>query len=336
MLHNFLIISSFLLINFFLIFYFSKIKFFFYNMDQPDNSRKIHKKPIPLAGGIIIFLNLFIFFLLVNFQNEIFNEIIISNDKNSLNIFFLISFCFFLLGFFDDKFDIPANIKFFISITILLSLTYLDKEIILNEIKFSFYDKNILLNEYNIFFTIFCFLVFINAFNMFDGINLQSSLYSIFMLSCIIIFFSNDLLINILLISLIAFSYLNYRNKTFLGDSGSLLLSFIIGYIFIKLYNLNLIEYSDKVVIFMLLPGIDLIRLFILRIFKKRNPLSPDKLHLHHILLKRFSQNQTLLIILFFISIPIILDYFNTNNILTILITIILYFSLLTAIKFSE
>ena len=336
MLHNFLILSCFLSVNFFLIFYFSKIKFFFYNMDQPDNSRKIHKKPIPLAGGIIIFLNLFVFFLLVNFQNEIFNEIIISNDKNSLNIFFLISFCFFLLGFFDDKFDIPANIKFFISIIILLSLTYLDKEIILNEIKFSFYDKNILLNEYNIFFTIFCFLVFINAFNMFDGINLQSSLYSILILSCIIFFFSNDLLINVLLISLIAFSYLNYRNKTFLGDSGSLLLSFIIGYIFIKLYNLNLIEYSDKIVIFMLLPGIDLIRLFILRIFKKRNPLSPDKLHLHHILMKRFSQNQTLLIILFLISIPIILDYFNTNNILTILITIILYFTLLTVIKVSE
>ena len=59
----------------------------------------------------------------------------------------------------------------------IISLIYLDKEIILNEIKFSFYDKNILLNEYNIFFTIFCFLVFINAFNMFDGINLQSKSY---------------------------------------------------------------------------------------------------------------------------------------------------------------
>ncbi len=57
-------------------------------MDQPDNLRKIHKKPVPLAGGILLFLNLFIFFLLVNFHNEILNQEIIFNDKNSLYIFF--------------------------------------------------------------------------------------------------------------------------------------------------------------------------------------------------------------------------------------------------------
>ena len=86
----------------------------------------------------------------------------------------------------------------------------------------------------------------------------------------------------------------------------------------------------------MLIPGIDLIRLFILRILKKRNPLSSDKLHLHHILLKYFSQYQTLLIILFFISTPIILDYLNINNIITVSVTIILYFCLLTVIKIKE
>ena len=68
MLENFLILFSFFLINFFLIIYFSKIKFFFYNIDQPDNLRKIHKKPVPLAGGILIILNLFIYFLLINFE----------------------------------------------------------------------------------------------------------------------------------------------------------------------------------------------------------------------------------------------------------------------------
>ena len=50
---------------------------------------------------------------------------------------------------------------------------------------------------------------------MFDGINLQSSLYSIFILSCILFFYSYNLLINVLLISLIGFAYLNYRNKAF-------------------------------------------------------------------------------------------------------------------------
>ena len=56
---------------------------------------------------------------------------------------------------------------------------------------------------------------------MFDGINLQSSSYSIFIFLCILFFYTNTLLIKILLISLVSFSYLNYKSKAFLGDSGS-------------------------------------------------------------------------------------------------------------------
>ena len=171
---------------------------------------------------------------------------------------------------------------------------------------------------------------------MFDGINLQSSSYSIFIFLCILFFYTNTLLIKILLISLVSFSYLNYKNKAFLGDSGSLLIAYVISYIFIKLYNFGFINYSDEVVIYMLIPGLDLIRLFIIRILKKRNPLSPDKLHLHHILISRFSQNKSLSIILSIISLPVILNYFEMNNFFSIIITIILYFSLLIAFKINK
>ena len=105
---------------------------------------------------------------------------------------------------------------------------------------------------------------------MFDGINLQSSCYSLIIFTCILIFYSNSLLIKILIISLIAFSYLNIKNKSFLGDSGSLLLSFMISYFFIKLYNYNYIEFADDVVLFMLIPGLDLIRLFIIESIKRK------------------------------------------------------------------
>ena len=47
----------------------------------------------------------------------------------------------------------------------------------------------------------------------------------------------------------------------------------MIGYIFIKLYNKEIFNFSDEVVLFMLVPGIDLIRLFIERIYnKKKSP----------------------------------------------------------------
>ena len=59
----------------------------------------------------------------------------------------------------------------------------------------------------------------------------------------------------------------------FLGDSGSLLISFIIGYFFIKLYNNELINFTDEIVVYMLLPGIDLIRLFFQRILNKKKSI---------------------------------------------------------------
>ena len=168
---------------------------------------------------------------------------------------------------------------------------------------------------------------------MFDGINLQSGLYSIFVLSCIIFLYSNSLLIKILIISLIYFSYLNSKNKTFLGDSGTLLISFIIGYLFIKLYNLDYINYADEITLYMLIPGLDLIRLFILRILRKKNPLSSDRNHLHHILLNKFSFKNTLFIIFILIILPIMLNYFEFYKLFTILITVMAYSVILYASK---
>jgi UDP-GlcNAc:undecaprenyl-phosphate/decaprenyl-phosphate GlcNAc-1-phosphate transferase len=323
---QYIILLFFFFFNLILILNFSKIKFFKTNIDKPDNKRKIHLNPTPLAGGLIIYLNILIYSIILNFSDILINQETIFGNINSFNIFMLVASSIFLLGFLDDKYNIKANTKFYILIILIFILLLLDRGLIVDNIKFSFYQKNIFLNNYDIFFSIFCFLVFLNAFNMFDGINLQSSTYSILIFFCILLFFLNSLIISLLIISLIGFSYLNFKNKSFLGDSGSLLLAFIISYFFIKLYNLGYIKYADQIVIYMLIPGLDLIRLFIFRILKKRNPLSPDRLHLHHILIKKFSLPITLLIIIFLIIFPVILDYSNLNNIFTLVITSLLYF----------
>ena len=71
---NFFIIISFIILNIFFIYFFDKIKLFHYNLDKPDNKRKLHQKPIPLAGGIIIFLNLFFYFLVIYFNQDLFSK----------------------------------------------------------------------------------------------------------------------------------------------------------------------------------------------------------------------------------------------------------------------
>ena len=168
---------------------------------------------------------------------------------------------------------------------------------------------------------------------MFDGINLQSSFYSIIIFLSILLFYNNSLIAKIILISIFAYSYLNMRNKSFLGDSGSLLVAFIIGYFFIKLYNREIINYTDEVVIYMLVPGIDLVRLFFKRLFLKRNPLSSDRFHLHHLLLSKYSFEKTILILTVLILIPIIMNYFDLNRLFIILILISIYFVILFTIS---
>ena len=329
---NYFVILSFFFFNLLLIRYFSKINFFHLNIDKPDNQRKLHLKPTALAGGQIIYLNLLLYWFISIFFDGFLEKEVFFQNMYSMNYFILFSSLIFLIGFIDDRINLKANTKFIsIFVTIFLFLL-LDKNIIINQIQFSFIGKLFFLNKFNIFFNIFCFLVFLNAFNMFDGINLQSSLYSLFIFFNIM-FYTNSLLVNILVITLICFSYLNFKNKTFLGDSGSLLLAFVISYFFINLYNLNYITYADKICLFMLIPGLDLIRLFIIRIFNKKNPLNSDRNHLHHILIEKYSFENTILIILFLISFPIILDNLNIEIIYSIILTFLTYFLLIIYLK---
>ena len=49
----------------------------------------------------------------------------------------------------------------------------------------------------------------------------------------------------------------------FLGDSGTILLGFVISYFFIKSYNLGFKIYSDEIFLIMMIPGFELVRLAI-------------------------------------------------------------------------
>ncbi len=314
------------ILNLLIIINFQKIKFFYFNIDKPDFKRKLHKKPIPLAGGTIIFFNLiFLMIFLILNQSYILSEIYFEN-KDDFLLFIISCSLIFLIGFIDDRLNLSPSLKLILISIVILGLLILDNNLNIKIIKFSFLDKDFSLFHYTIFFTCFCFIVFINAFNMFDGMNLQSSSYSLIIFFSILIFYSDSILIKILIISLLSYSYLNFKNKSFLGDSGSLLISFIIGYLFIKLYNFEYIKFTDEVVIYMIIPGIDLIRVFFKRILMKKSPFSPDRLHLHHLLLKKYSYSVALIVLITIILVPIFLNYINLNKIYIFILTIIIYY----------
>ena len=336
MVFEYLILLIFILVNIFFSINFEKINAFQINLDIPDSKRKFHKKTTPRAGGILLSINIILYLIIItNFKNLI-NLDLIFHSYYSLNIFFISYFMIFILGYFDDKFNLNPNLKFCLIAIIITFLFLFDKNTLISFLQFSFYQKKIDLGFVSIFFAIFCFLVYLNAFNMFDGINLQATLYSLIILIFITFFLVDILLIKVLIIFLFFFTYLNYKNKSFLGDSGSLSLSFIIGYILVILYNLNYIEFADDVVIFMIIPGIDLIRLFIFRLLNKKNPLRSDRNHLHHYLISKYSYKTTLFIILMLIIFPILLNYLGFKNIFIFVISTIIYFLILFSASNSK
>ena len=129
-----------------------------------------------------------------------------------------------------------------------------------------------------------------------------------------------------ILFGLIIFLFLNHKYKSFLGDSGTYLLAFIFGYFFIKMYNQTTIIKVDQIVLFMIIPGVDLIRLFIIRIIKGKNPFTPDRNHLHHIISDKLSLIKTNLIIQNLIVVPSVLGFYFGFTHIFLLIQISIYF----------
>lgn len=78
----------------------------------------------------------------------------------------------------------------------------------------------------------------------------------------------------------------------------------------------------------MMLPGVDMFRLFLYRIIRGRNPFSPDNEHIHHLLIKKMNYLQTFLTIQISIMSFILASYFFENNVFIISIFILLYLSL--------
>jgi UDP-GlcNAc:undecaprenyl-phosphate GlcNAc-1-phosphate transferase len=324
-----------ILINILIVIYFDKISKLVNLFDVPDNLRKIHNKKTSLLGGGMYLLNFFLFIIYYFINKSAINLDYFSNSKEII-IFSVFSLSFFVLGFFDDKINLSANIKLISKFALIFYFIYLQDQILIKELRFSFLVNKINIENISYLFSILCFLLFINAFNMFDGINLQSAIYSFFLF---LIFLLKGIFIEISLVFLIVllfFAYLNYKNKCFMGDNGTLLISFILSYFFIKSVNVYNTFSADEIFLIMLVPGLDLIRLFVTRILHQKHPFKGDNNHVHHILLRAFGLYKSLFLLFLLIIIPNILSMIYGGTLYLILISIIIYSLLIFFLKFYK
>lgn len=319
--------SFLIVLNLFILYFFEIFSKIIGLYDKPDGIRKLHKKKVPSIGGFIFFINLSAIVLYLNFFTI--NGLDFFLNKNQINIFFVFSFFFFIIGYFDDKFNLNPNIKLLLFTVAIYFFLFFFPDWTIKSLNFSFYKKSVNIQQISYFFTIFAFLLFINSFNMFDGINLQSVSYSIFIL---IIFYTKsnfNLFYIFLIFPLLIFFYLNCQNKCFLGDNGTLLLSFIFSFLFIDFHNNKKLLFADEIFLIMLVPGLDMLRLFISRITKKINPFHPDRNHIHHLLVKKFGNRLSLIILFNLIFLPNIINQFYNLTIFLIILLIFSYFYLI-------
>lgn len=332
MFEEFLLLFFFLL-NLLIYFFREKIIKVYNVYDYPDKDRKIHKYKTSLLGGFIFFCNLSFFSIILLFLDGILiDRIVFFKNIENYFLFYFISLCFYFLGFYDDKKNLNANLKLLIITFLITIIIYLDKDIKVQIINFSFNDRYIALGNFDFLFTLFCFIAFINAFNLYDGINLQNGIYTLLILIFLSIKTNNNIFIILFFCPLLIFLILNSSGKIFLGNSGTYFMSFVISYLFIKSFNLYGNFYSDQILAIMLIPGLDMIRIFFFRIRLKKHPFTPDRNHIHHKFLEKFGYKKTIFIISIISVIPIVLITLYDNYV-SLLISVLLYFITILFLK---
>nr|HQU56151.1 MraY family glycosyltransferase [Chitinophagaceae bacterium] len=143
-------------------------------------------------------------------------------------------------------------------------------------------------------------IVIINSFNLIDGIDgLASSLGILSMVIFGCYFYAIDYQSYALFAfamsgALMAFIIFNHHPaKIFMGDSGSLVLGIINAILVIKFINVAsspfaAVHIQGAVAIgiaILFVPLLDTLRVFSIRIVNGRSPFSPDRNHVHHLLL---------------------------------------------------
>jgi UDP-GlcNAc:undecaprenyl-phosphate GlcNAc-1-phosphate transferase len=247
-------------------------------VDLP-NKRKIHNKNIAYTGGIAISFILVLSILLLDISDN--------NLNNILSIAFLIS----IIGLVDDKYNLNVGGKLSLQIIPIFYLIIFEN-LNLNQLGDYNYFK-LELGTFKIPFTLICVLFLINSFNYFDGLDGALSFTTISVLA-ILYFLTSDqnihLFLIIILIPIIIFLFFNFSflklPKMFLGDSGSLLIGFIISFVLIYFVNQNLthpILLAWSITIFVY----EFLSINLIRLKDKRNLFKAGQDHIHHVLFKK-------------------------------------------------
>lgn len=279
-----------------------------YNFVVSPNKRSSHNGSVPNVGGIDIFISFFTCLFLSSYNTTIQLQFV------ALGIFVIL-----IVGFVDDLLDIQVIWKLIGETTAAFCL------IVIADIRLTSLHGFLGIHEIPLIISYllsyFVFIVIINSLNLVDGVDGLASglgiLYSLFFGVYFLLSENSNLSIAsfALVGSLAVFFIYNVfgkKNKIFMGDSGSLLLGYMITLFVFEFCKMNAnknvpdflhMQAAPAVAICILsIPLFDTMRVMLTRIKKKKSPFKPDKNHIHHLLLSLSLKHWQVTMVLLIIS----------------------------------
>jgi UDP-GlcNAc:undecaprenyl-phosphate GlcNAc-1-phosphate transferase len=254
--------------------------------DIPD-SRKVHIVPIPSLGGLGIFAG-FILAILISLP---------PGSSSEFQYFIAAAFIIFFLGIKDDILVISPLKKFIGQLIAAFIIVY--KGGIQIKSMHGFLGIYEMPEMFSLLFTYFTIIVIINSFNLIDGVDGLAGSLAVIATSAFGLYFiaarQTDYAIFSFALSgsMLAFLIFNFSPaRIFMGDTGSLLTGMVASILVIKFINSSdgnsavPIQASPAIGFSVLaIPLIDTLRVFSIRMLNRRSPFSPDRNHVHHLLL---------------------------------------------------
>ncbi len=305
--------------------------------DEVDE-RKIHKGVVPRLGGIAFFPSiLFSIAVVVGFNLKFFGvETFGVFTESMVPVYFMICavLLMFLVGMADDLVGVRYVAKFIVQIIASLLIVFSGMSI---DNLFGFLWLNELPEWFVWMVTCFAVVYVVNAINLIDGIDgLASGLSTVaFVFYAVIFYYSGEYVYSMLSSAaagtLFPFFYYNVfgnakkQKKIFMGDTGALTTGMIMVFCAIAVLHIDRTVFStDYNLVVMaisplIIPCFDVVRVYLHRVERHRNPFLPDKCHIHHKLLALGLNQRTALCVIMawavlFIVVNVVLSpYCNTT-----------------------
>jgi len=255
--------------------------------DEPDE-RKQHKNAIPSLGGVAMFAA--IFFSIIFWAEDI--------NFEQLRWMILPLFIIFMQGLKDDIVAIHA-VKKLIGQLIATSIMVFWGGLYITDLQ-GFLGINQIPAYVSIPFTLFTVAVIINSFNLIDGVDgLAGTIGVVTTVTFGTLFFlgqhySLAMISFTITGALLGFLWYNFSPaKIFMGDGGSLVIGMVLGILCLRFLEARIsldggaaLPTPPIALAILIVPLTDTLRVFMIRMSQGRSPFSPDRNHLHHVLLR--------------------------------------------------